>query len=124
MLVEAPLGLLSRQAEHDRVDDHVVARGELRVEPHAELDERRQSAVDRDLSAIGLIDAGEALQQGALAAPVSSDDPEELTGGDLDADILNRVQHARPARPERVQHALLERVGPLAWQAEALAHAR
>ena len=123
-LVEAPLGLLARQAEHDRVDDHVVARRELRVEPHAELDERRQPAVDLDLSAIGLVDACEAFQQRALAAPVSSDDPEELTGGDLDADILNRVKNARAARPERVQHPLLERVGPLAGQAEALAHAR
>jgi hypothetical protein len=123
-LVEAGFGLLPRQAEHDRVDDHVVACGEFRVEPHAELDERRQAAVDRNLATIGLIDAGEAFQESALTASVSPDDPEELSGGNLDADILNRVQNARPARPERVQHPFLKRLGPLAGQPEALADTR
>ena len=34
----------AREPEHDRVDHHVVARGQVRVEADAELDERRQPA--------------------------------------------------------------------------------
>ena len=47
-LVEALARLLAREPEHDRVDEHVLARGQLGVEADAELDERRQAAVDVD----------------------------------------------------------------------------
>ena len=50
-LVEAPARLPPREPEHDRVDDDVVARGQVGVEAHAELDERRQPAVDRRFAA-------------------------------------------------------------------------
>ncbi len=43
-VVEARLGLVAREAEHHRVDQHVVARGQVGVEADAELDERRQPA--------------------------------------------------------------------------------
>ena len=56
-LVEALARLLAREPEHDRVDQHVLARGQLRVEADAELDERRQPAVDRDLALVGRVDA-------------------------------------------------------------------
>ena len=72
------LRLLAREPEHDRVDDHVVARGEIGVEADAELDERRQTAADRDLSRVDVVDPGKALEQRALAAAVAPDDPEEL----------------------------------------------
>ena len=41
-LVESPPRLAARQAEHHRVDHHVVARGQVRVEADAELDEGRE----------------------------------------------------------------------------------
>ena len=66
------------EAEHDRVDDHVVARGEIGVEADAELDERRQPAADLDPAGVDVVDPGEALQQRALAAAVAPDDAEEL----------------------------------------------
>ncbi len=59
--------------------------GEVRVEADAELDERRQAAVDPDLPAVDAVDAGEALQQRALAAAVAPGDPEELAGADVEA---------------------------------------
>jgi hypothetical protein len=66
-VVEAGARLAPRQAEHRRVDDHVVARREVRVEADAQLDERRQAPVDADGAAVELVDAREALEQGALA---------------------------------------------------------
>ena len=87
-LVQPLEGLPAGEAEHDRVDDRVVARGEVRVEPDAELDERRQAAVHLDVAGIDGVDAGQALEQRALAAAVASHDPEELARRDVDADIL------------------------------------
>ena len=46
-LVEALLDLALRQAEHDAVDEDVLAAGDLGVEAGAELDQRRDAAVDR-----------------------------------------------------------------------------
>ena len=48
----------------------VVARVELGVEADAELDERREPAVDAHRARVGAVDAGEDLQQRALAAAV------------------------------------------------------
>ncbi len=74
------------------------------------------------LAPVDLVDAGEAFEQGALAAAVAPDDPEELSGGDLDADVLDGAQELERARPERMQRALLERVVLLVGQAERLAN--
>ena len=57
------------------------SRRHVRVEPDAELDERRQPAPAPDV-ALGPVDARQALQQRALAAAVAAGDPEELTGLD------------------------------------------
>ena len=45
-LVEAAGDLALGEAEHDAVDEHVLAPGDLRVEPRAELDQRRDPSVD------------------------------------------------------------------------------
>src|SRR4028119_1870747 len=45
------------RAGHPRVDADVVARGEIHVEPDAELDERRQAAVDPRAPLVGAVDA-------------------------------------------------------------------
>ena len=98
------------QPEHDRVDHDVVARRQLEVEADAELDERRQPTADHDLAVVGVVDPGDALQQRALAAAVAADDPEELALRDLDADVLDGLEHVERARLERMQRPLLQRV--------------
>ena len=47
-LVEALLDLALGQAEHDAVDEDVLAAGDLGMEAGAELDQRGDAAVDRD----------------------------------------------------------------------------
>ena len=44
------------------------------------------------VAGVDVVDAGQALQQRALAAAVAADDPEELARRDLDADVVDRVQ--------------------------------
>ena len=62
---------------------------------------------------IGPIDAGEDLQQRALAGAVTADDPEELALVNVEGDAAKRAQLAVVLRPERMDGALLERVDPL-----------
>ena len=50
-LVEAALDLPLGEAEHDAVDEDVLAAGDLGVEAGAELDQRRDAAVDGDRAA-------------------------------------------------------------------------
>src|SRR6185503_13138770 len=89
-VVDAPARLARREPEHDAVEDDVVGGGEVGVEPDAELDERRQAAPDRDRAAVDGVDAGQALQQRALARPVAPDDAEELALLDGERDVLER----------------------------------
>ena len=65
-LLDLPL----RQAEHDAVDEDVLAPGDLRVEAGAELDQRRDPAVDRDLPGGRLRDAGDHLSIVLLPEPL------------------------------------------------------
>ena len=123
-LVEALARLLAREPEHDRVDHHVVAGGEVGVEADAQLDERRQPPPDAQLAGVDAVDPGEALQERALAAAVAPDDPEELAFRDLHADVVDRLKHVERARAERMQGALLERVVLLVGQPERLADAQ
>ena len=97
IVVEALPRLPAAEAEHDRVDHHVVAGGQLRVEADAQLDERREAPVDAQLAGVDVVDPGEALQQRALAAAVAADDAEELARRDVDADVLDGPQHVEGA---------------------------
>ena len=115
--------LTSGQSEHDRVDDHVVAGHQIEVEADAELDERRQAPIDHDRTVIDVVDPCEELQQSALAAAVSTNDPEELASGDLERHVLNGTQRVHVAPAERVQGPFLERVILLARKPEGLADA-
>src|SRR3954453_18467814 len=67
------------------------------------------------------IDAGQALEQRALAGSVAPDDPEELTTRDRYVDVLQRVQLVVARRCERVQNTLLERAVTMPRQTERLA---
>ena len=72
------LGSSRGEAHHHAVEDDVLARGQLGVEADAELDEGRQPTGHPDRPGVGSVDAGEDLQQGALAGAVAADDAEEL----------------------------------------------
>ncbi len=91
-LVEAGARLAAGEPEHDRVDDHVVARREVHVEADPQLDERGEPPGDRDAPGVDAVDPGDALQQGALAAAVAPDDPKELPSSDLNRDVLDGAQ--------------------------------
>src|SRR4051794_27512836 len=87
-VVKAFACLSARQSQQDRVDDYVVASRQIGVEADAQLDERRQSPGDADTPGVDLVDAGEALQQRALAGAVAPDDSKELALLDLDRDVV------------------------------------
>ena len=72
-LVEAVPDLLVGQAEHDAVDEDVLAAGDLGVEAGAQLDQRRDAAINGDRALGGPGDAGDALEQRALAGAVAAD---------------------------------------------------
>ena len=93
--VQAPRGVAASQAHHHAVERDVLAGGQLGVEPDAELDERRQAAGHPDRARVGAIDAGQHLQQRALARPVAPHDPEELA-----AVHVKRDPPATPATPD------------------------
>ena len=111
------------EAEHDAVERDVVVGGEIGVKADAQLDERRHASVAPDPSLVGAIDAGEALQQRALAAAVAPDDAKELPGRDREGDVLQRVQLLVPRAAQRVQGALLQRMAALLGDPEALVDA-
>ena len=118
-----PLARLARgEAQHDSVEHHVVASGQLGVEADPELDEGRHPAVGVDLALVDPIDAREALEQAALPGPVAAHDPEELAALDLEAHVVERLEEVLASAAERVQRTLLERVPALVGDHEALRH--
>ena len=114
------LRLLAREAHHHPVEDHVLARGQVDVEAHPELDERRHPASHPDRPGVRAVDAGEDLQQRALTGPVAPDDAEELPLVDVEGDAAQRHQLARRPGRERVEDPLLDRVDPLERDLERL----
>ena len=89
-LVEALRDLALREPEHDAVDEDVLAAGDLGMKPGAELDERRDAAAAPSRAARRLRDAGDELQQRALARPVAADDAERAPARHGERDILQR----------------------------------
>ncbi len=102
--------LARREAHHDAVEHHVVARGQILVEADPELDEGRQAPVHPDPPAVHTVDAGQALQQRALAAAVAPRDAEELAPPHIEGNVVECLEGLVPALPQRVQSALLEGV--------------
>ena len=120
-LVVARARLARREAHHDPVEHDVVARGQILVEADAELDEGRQAPVHPDPPAVDAVDAGQALQQRALAAAVAPGDPEELARAHVEGDVAQRFERLVAGAAQRVQRALLEGVRALLGHAERLA---
>ena len=86
--VEPLARLALGEAEQHPVDHAVLARAQLGVEAHAELDERGQPARHPNRPLVRPVDAGEDLEQAALAGAVLSDDPEELALVNVERDVL------------------------------------
>ena len=54
----------------------------------------KRLAVNRDLSCIGRVIAGDAADERRLSRAVVADQPDDLAGPDLEIDILKRMQAA------------------------------
>ena len=80
------------EPEHHAVDEDVLAAGDLGMKAGAELDQRRDAAVDRDRARRRPADAGDQLQHRALAGAVATDDAERLAGGDVERHALQRFE--------------------------------
>ena len=89
-LFEALGDLALCQAEHDPVDEDVLAAGYLRVKSGAELDERGDPSVHSHRAARRLRDAGHELQERALARSVAADYAERASPGYRQIDVVQR----------------------------------
>ena len=82
-LVELALDLPALHPQDGAVQIDVFPAGQLRVKAGAHLQERSHPAPNRHPPLGGLGDAGEDLEQGALAGPVAADDAQNLALGDF-----------------------------------------
>src|SRR6185295_17883865 len=88
--------LLFREAEHRGVEHDVLPAGELRMEPRAELEDRGDLALDLDAPSGRRGDAGEDLEQSALAGAVLADDREALAAREREAHAIERPERPMP----------------------------
>ena len=105
--VVVALHLAQPKAEQRAVELDVLAAGVLGLEARAELQERGDPPGDLDLAAVGSEDAGQHLEQGALARAVVPDHAHELALLDLEADVLERPE-VLPFAPAPVGDDLLQ----------------
>ena len=91
-------GLLALQhvafgiAHQQTVEQDVLASREFVMESRAQLDQRRQRAVDGDRAFGGPVDAGDDLQQRAFARPIAPDDANRLSVRNVERNILYRLE--------------------------------
>ena len=115
-VVEAPIEVTFGEAEDRAVQVDVLASAQLHVEAGAEFEQRGQTADVRHAPALGTKDAGEALEQRALARAVRTDDTEGLAGKDLEIDVAERpellVPRAAPLEDRRLEVLVLLLVEP------------
>src|SRR5262249_55102476 len=109
------LDLAPAHAENRAVEVDVLAAGELRVEPGADLEEAADPPADLGAAAGGRRDPGQDLEKGGLAGAVAADHAQHFTLPDGKGDpvqgpdvarlaifILAAPDHALSARGERV----------------------
>ena len=118
--VEALARLPPAEPEQDAVQNHVLSSGHLRVEADAELDERCHPSGHSHPARVGPVDAGENLQQRALARSVAADDAEELAFVHVERHVLERAQLAVGDPREGMGGAFLDRVDPVLGDLERL----
>src|SRR5581483_10843885 len=120
-LVEAPVDLLRREPEDRSVEVHVLATRQLRMEAGAELEERRDLAVDGDAAGVGPEDAGDALQQRRLPRAVLADEPDRRAFEYLQRHLVERKEFL-VASTAAAHDGGLEALVPLVIEAESLRH--
>src|SRR5688572_1521682 len=87
-LIDSLAGLRGTKPKQNGVQDHVVAGREVGVEADSQLDEGRKSPVDPDIAAVDTVDAGDALEERALAGAVAPHDSEELAWSHRERDVV------------------------------------
>ncbi len=122
--VDAPVQLGAGQAQYGAVEVDIFSCRQLRVEAHAEFEERRHGAVDVHRAAVRRVDARQHLEQRRLARAVVADDAEELALGDVEGDVVEGVQVVVARRAARVGGAVLQRGAAVERDAERLVDVR
>src|SRR5215471_3431731 len=89
--------LTSPHAQDRPTQVHILPAGQLRMEPRADLDQRRRPPIDGDLPGRGRRDACQQLQDRALAGTIVANDPESLAALDLEAHLSHRPEFLRRA---------------------------
>ena len=106
---DAGANLLGRESHDGPLHHDVLAAGELRVEPRAQLEERRHPALHGDPAVSRLDDAGDHLQERALAGTVHADDPQRGALPDLNGDVPESPEVTvirAPSPPEGFEEAM------------------
>src|SRR5581483_441500 len=88
-LVELASNLRLVHAEDRAVQVHVLATRQLRAEPRADLEQRRDAAVDVGVALRRLGDPGEELEQRRLAGAVPADDRDRIAFLDLERQLVD-----------------------------------
>ena len=109
--VELPVDLGLVHAEDRPVQVHVLATGQLGVEPGAHLEQAADTAPQPDLAGRRRRDPGEQLQQGALARPVAPDEPQHLALVHVEAHVLEGPELLLLRPPQRVPHPVEGHLG-------------
>ncbi len=89
-VIEPILNLPFREAEHDPVDEDVLATRNLGVKSRAELDQRRHAAVHAHDAAGPLRDPRDELQRRALPRSISANDTEGRALRDEERHVVQR----------------------------------
>ena len=94
-----------REAEQRRREIDVGEARILRMEARAELEQRADAPAALDDAARRRDHAGDDLQQGRLAGAVLADDAERLAGGEVERDLVQRLEHLRStATAQEIEH--------------------
>ncbi len=101
--VELRRGLFRAQPEHGRVEEDVLATGEVRVESRTELEQRGDAPALLDRARRRLDDAADDLQQRALAGAVVPDQADRAAGADVETDVAERPEVLLVARGPRAR---------------------
>jgi hypothetical protein len=95
-------------AEQLPVDRHVLASGELGVEPDADTDQRRDASLDAQPPRARCAHARQQAQQRGLARAVAPDDADRLAARHLEVDVAQRpgvlrasASHQAPGRAQQ-----------------------
>ncbi len=75
------------EAKHGTIEIDVFATSELHVEADTKFDEGDEIAIDDDLTAAGVVDAGEDFEKGGFAGAVATNNADKFTFFDVEANV-------------------------------------